>query len=281
MNRQSQGIDASRFGGARRARRIGLVAALAAFTVTSFAMVGEASAAVQSFHISPSSGPIGTVVSASGTNCNPTASLPTSGDYVSVSSTTFPLTVNMPVAANGSWHGAFTIPGNALPVPGLVEAVCFTNGTPASTTVYTPQRFTVTSPATTTPTTRPGHTGGATGGTNSGGTTAANPGNGSATGNNGSGSGSGTPDVGAGNGSGGSHLGGTNGNGSGAVLASAAKTAAARKSASADGTRRHTPPLPVVDRRPRVDRAARRRDRIVDQAPQHRAQATPTTPNLT
>ncbi len=161
MNRQSQGIDVRRDGGAKRARRIGLVAALAAFTVTSFAMVGEASAAVQSFHISPSSGPIGTIVTASGTNCTPTAPLAASGDYVSVSSTTFPLTVNMPVAANGSWHGTFTIPGNALALPGLVEAVCFSNGLPSTATIYTPQSFTVTGAASTTPTTRPGHTGGA------------------------------------------------------------------------------------------------------------------------
>jgi hypothetical protein len=126
------------------------VVAIAVILVASVATRGVAGAAVQSFGVSPSSGPPGTVVDVSGTACSPGITL-TPEDHVTISSTVLPLATNIPVAADGSWHGSFTVPGNATPGSGLIFAVCV-NGLTLNPTTYTPHGFTVTAnpPATTT-----------------------------------------------------------------------------------------------------------------------------------
>jgi hypothetical protein len=67
------------------------------------------------------------------------------------------VSMQAPVAANGSWHGSFTVPadaGNLSALGSLVTALCVTDGLPSLATLYTPQTFTVTPPpATTAPTT--------------------------------------------------------------------------------------------------------------------------------
>jgi hypothetical protein len=106
----------------------------------------RAGAAVVGFTLSPTSGPAGTVVQASGTGCAPGITLSPTQDHVKISSTTLALSTDVAVAADGSWHGTFAVPANAPALPGLVAALCFTNGLPSLTTIYAPQRFTVTGP---------------------------------------------------------------------------------------------------------------------------------------
>ncbi|MDP9336790.1 MAG: hypothetical protein M3Q30_26250, partial [Actinomycetota bacterium] len=141
--------------GPRRRGTLGAVVALAVIAVASLATRGVAGAAVQSFSVSPRSGPPGTVVDVSGTACSPGITVTPAQDYVQISSTMQPLSTNIPVAAGGSWSGSFTVPSNATPAAGLIFAVCFTNALPSLTTTYTPQGFTVTAnPPTTTTTAR-------------------------------------------------------------------------------------------------------------------------------
>ena len=105
-----------------------------------------AGAAVLGFDTSPSSGPAGTVVQVSGTGCAPGITLSPAQDHVKISSTTLAVSTDIVVAADGSWHGTFAVPANAPALPGLVAALCFTNGLPSLTTIYSPQTFTVTGP---------------------------------------------------------------------------------------------------------------------------------------
>jgi hypothetical protein len=123
--------------------------AAAAFALTTWT---PASAAIGPFNVSPTSGPPGTVVNVSGSGCSPGLTVSPSQDYVSISSTSLPLNSQIPVAANGSWSGSFTIPQNTLPLPAVIAAACFTNGLPSLLTIYTPQTFTVTAAPTTTTT---------------------------------------------------------------------------------------------------------------------------------
>jgi hypothetical protein len=117
---------------------------------------GRAGAAVLGFGMSPSSGPGGTVVQVSGTGCAPGITLSPAQGHVKISSTTLALSTDIAVAADGSWHGTFAVPANAPALPGLVTALCFTNGLPSLTTIYTPRTFTVTGPLLpTTPATTP------------------------------------------------------------------------------------------------------------------------------
>jgi hypothetical protein len=137
--------------GPRGRGALGALVALFVIVVTGLAVTSAAGAAVQAFNVSPASGPPGTVVNVSGTACSPGITVSSTQDFVRISSTTFVLATDIPVAANGSWHGTFTVPGNAAAVPGVVLAACFTGALPSLTTTYTPQRFTVTAgPAPTT-----------------------------------------------------------------------------------------------------------------------------------
>jgi hypothetical protein len=139
----------------RHVRRITPFALLAllAITLASFASIGTAGALLQPFRVSPSSGPPGTVVSVSGTGCTPGPVVAAGADYVKITSTTLPISVDIAVAGNGSWHGQFTVPASPVLGVGLVAATCFSDGVPSSTT-YSPQSFTVTAAPTTPPTTR-------------------------------------------------------------------------------------------------------------------------------
>ena len=156
MTSQQQAADPSRpraAAGARRGGTLGAVAALAVIAVTSFAGRGVAAALPQSFSVSPSSGPPGTVVKVSGTGCSPGINGPSPQDYVRVSSTIFGLPTDVLVDGGGSWQAFFTVSSNAIGA-GLVGAACFTDGFPSLTTTYTPQGFIVTGnpPPTTTKT---------------------------------------------------------------------------------------------------------------------------------
>lgn len=135
---------------------LGAFVALFVIVVTGLAVTSAAGAAVQAFKVSPASGPPGTVVNVSGTACSPGITVSSTQDFVRISSTTLSLATDIPVAANASWHGTFTVPGNAAAAPGVVLAACFTDALPSLTTTYTPQRFTVTAgPAPTTTVTTP------------------------------------------------------------------------------------------------------------------------------
>lgn len=210
----------------RRARRITPFAlfALATIALASFVSIGTAGAWLQPFRLSPSSGPPGSVVTVSGTDCTPGPVVAAGTDYVNITSTTLPISVDVRVAANGSWRGQLTVPGSQALGVGLVGATCFTNGMPSATT-YSPQSFTVTNPSTTPTTGHAVRTPAPTPGAAVGGppTHPAVP-NAPSAGNRGNGSGS--------NGSGS----GTNaGRGSGSVTAVNPATAAASKLATASG----------------------------------------------
>jgi hypothetical protein len=107
------------------------------------------------FSLSPSSGPAGTVVNVSGGGCLPGVVVSASQDFVEVDSTMAPpAALHLAVGADGSWHGAFAIPGNAPAGPVAVTALCFSSGLPSLNATYIPQIFMVTGPAPPTTTTR-------------------------------------------------------------------------------------------------------------------------------
>jgi hypothetical protein len=90
-----------------------------------------------SFNMSPSSGPVGTTVKVSGTGCTGFI-LRT----VTVTAATVPQTViNPSVAADGSWHGSFSIPAATPAAPVVVAVLCVSDGLSLA---YTPRTFTVT-----------------------------------------------------------------------------------------------------------------------------------------
>ena len=155
----------------RRARAV-LCCAAALVLIGAWAtgVAGAAITSINSFDLSPTSGPPGTVVSFAGTACTPGFSA--ASDYVEIRAPAFQVVVRAPVAANGSWHGSFTVPASA-PATGLaslVLATCYSDGFVSITTIYSAQTFTVTAPPATTttnttpttPTTKPGGSGGTT-----------------------------------------------------------------------------------------------------------------------
>jgi len=149
----------------RRACRVagtGVVALLAGFAACYAPPAADA--AVTAFTLSPHAGPPGTVVHVSGAGCNPGLLGSPQTDFVSVTAPTLRVSVRVPVSANGSWSGAFTVPADGgSGSSATVTAVCVSGGFASLTTIYSPQTFTVTAPpATTTPgtsTTRPGSRG--------------------------------------------------------------------------------------------------------------------------
>jgi len=149
----------------RRACRVagtGVVALLAGFAACYAPPAADA--AVTAFTLSPHAGPPGTVVHVSGAGCNPGLLGSPQTDYVSVTAPTLRVSFRVPVSANGSWSGSFTVPADGgSGSSATVTAVCVSGGFASLTTIYSPQTFTVTAPpATTTPgtsTTRPGSRG--------------------------------------------------------------------------------------------------------------------------
>ncbi len=138
----------------RRARALlCCAAAVVAIGAWSTSVAGAAITSINSFDLSPTSGPPGTVVNFSGTACTPGFS--DGSDYVEIRAPAFQVVVRAPVTASGSWHGSFTVPANApTGLPSLVLATCYSDGFVSITTIYSAQTFTVTAPsATTTPTT--------------------------------------------------------------------------------------------------------------------------------
>jgi hypothetical protein len=113
--------------------------------------VAAADAAVQSFSLSPSSGPPGTTVHVSGTSCAPGVLVSPSQDFVEVSSATLiPTSTRFAVSASGSWNGTFVVPAGAPALPAAISAVCFSDGLQSLQTIYLPGLFTVTAASTTT-----------------------------------------------------------------------------------------------------------------------------------
>ena len=125
--------------------------AVSAIVAGSFVGVASRAPAIgpQPFSLSPTSGPVGTQVTVSGTGCSPGLVL-TSLDHVTVSAPTLLSTFDVPVAANGSWQGTFTVSSGAPSLPIAVAALCVTDNLPSLLTVYVPQTFTVTQATTTT-----------------------------------------------------------------------------------------------------------------------------------
>jgi hypothetical protein len=139
--------------GPRRVRTVRLVSAIA-LVVGAWWPVGGADAAIGGFNVSPGSGPAGTTVTVNGTGCSP-GLVNNAQDYVTIAAVTVPpTTFNVSVASNGSWSDDFAIPSLQPTLAVAITAVCFTNGLPSLTTIYTPQTFTVTDPAPS-PTTAP------------------------------------------------------------------------------------------------------------------------------
>ena len=220
---------------ARNAR--GAAAALATAATIVIAAGGPAGAAIGPVGVAPSSGPPGTTFTVSGSGCGP-GLFASSSDYVSVSSTSLPLDVHVPVNSAGSWSRSFTVPGGSLPVPAVIAAVCITDGLPSLTTIYTPGTFVVTAatapttvpppPPPTTPTTSsPTGTTPTTKGTTAS-TKPGSKGSGSGSGGGGTGTGTRSGSSSAGSGRGGSARSGNgNGNGGGAVTAAGTKRSGA------------------------------------------------------
>lgn len=175
------------------ARRCGAFAGAIALTLSMNAgwHATIAGAAVQSFAMSPTSGPPGTSVHVSGTGCSPGLLLAPSQDFVQVASATVPPTsTRFAVTTNGSWSGNFVVPTNAAALPAAVTALCVSDGLQSLLTIYTPATFTVTTAPTTTTATTPA-TAPATTPTTNRSTPTTHPHSGSTT--PGSGSGGGTP----------------------------------------------------------------------------------------
>jgi hypothetical protein len=135
----------------RALSRTGIVLGLVLAVVSCFAVERASADLLGNFSLSPTSGPPGTVVTVSGTDCS-TGLLLTGQDHVVVTATTLlPTSITVPVQANGSWHGSFTVPAGTPTLSALVAPVCMTDGLIPSP--YTPRTFTVSSP--TPPTTPP------------------------------------------------------------------------------------------------------------------------------
>ncbi|MDQ1481255.1 MAG: hypothetical protein QOI44_2116 [Actinomycetota bacterium] len=150
---------------ARTRTRAGRLPALAALLVAAcWASGGLAgAAAITTFALSPSAGPPGTVVNVNGADCSPGFTASAATDYVRVDAPTMNVSIRVPVALNGTWHGSFTVPANASSAAASsnpVFALCVSDTLISLATLYTPQTFTVTAPSSTTssPTTAPGST---------------------------------------------------------------------------------------------------------------------------
>jgi hypothetical protein len=125
---------------------------------------GRAGAALLgSFGVSPASGPPGTVVTVSGTDCSP-GLVVDQHDYVLIAAVhLLPDARRVRVDASGNWHDSFTVQAGALLGTVAIVATCFTDGLPSLLTTYAPQSFVVTAPsppATSPPTTVAGSAGG-------------------------------------------------------------------------------------------------------------------------
>ena len=154
----------------RRPPRAALCYAAALVVIGSWS-TGVAGAAPTGFDLSPTSGPPGTVVTASGTGCSPGFTVSAMSDYVLITAPSLQVSVRAPVARDGSWHRSFTVPADAnAGVQVLVFALCVSDGLAVLTALYTPQTFdvtappapTTTTPGGTTPTTKPNGSGGTT-----------------------------------------------------------------------------------------------------------------------
>ena len=171
----------ARFGrGRTAAARFAVVAGAAAIGMLGSA--GTAHAAVTAFSMAPSSGPAGTVVHVSGSGCTPSLLGTPATDFVTVTAPSLGVSLQLPVASNGSWQGTFTVPAAAPAAPAPVAAVCTTGGLPSLFTLYSPQTFDVTgsaAPPTTPVVTLPPAAlpplGDLTGGSGGGGTTTTTP----------------------------------------------------------------------------------------------------------
>ena len=135
--------------GMRRPARAAMVALVAGLGVVGVAE--PAGAAVTTFAMSPAAGSPGTVVHVRGRGCAPGVLGSGNANFVTVTATTLDVAFRAPVAANGRWSGAFTVPtGAAGSAP--VTAACVSSNVLSLTTLYTPQVFRVTAtPATTRP----------------------------------------------------------------------------------------------------------------------------------
>ena len=122
-------VDERRAGGGPR--RIGAVGA-----------AEPAGAAVATFTMSPAAGPPGTVVHVRGRGCAPGVLGSRTANFVTVTATTLDVAFRAPVAADGSWSGAFTVPESGAPGSSTpVEAACVSSNVLSLTTVYTPKAF--------------------------------------------------------------------------------------------------------------------------------------------
>jgi hypothetical protein len=106
--------------------------------------MGVAHAGVSTFTMTPPNGTPGTVVHVSGTGCTPGLLASAGTDFVTVTATTLDLAFRVPVSANGSWQGSFTVPPSTLGAGALVDAVCVSSSVQSLLTIYSPQNFVVT-----------------------------------------------------------------------------------------------------------------------------------------
>ncbi len=122
-----------------RAFRVAAITIAFAFVVCASAPARKAGALglPTSFNMSPGSGPVGTTVKVSGAGCTGFILR-----AVTVTASTVPQTViNPSVAADGSWHGSFSIPAATPAAPVVVAVLCVSDGLSLG---YTPRTFTVT-----------------------------------------------------------------------------------------------------------------------------------------
>lgn len=133
-----------------------LLGATALVALTVGLVAPDAGAAVESIGVSPGSGPPGTRVTVSGSDCAPGLVGGTTSNHVALFSGTLQVQLTIPVTSSGSWSTSFAIPSNAPAGPVRIAPVCVSSGF-SLTTVYTPGTFMVTAapPATAPPTTTP------------------------------------------------------------------------------------------------------------------------------
>jgi hypothetical protein len=134
-------------------RALLVVAAVAAMVGLGQAPSG---AAVERVTVTPGSGPPGTVVTVSGSQCSPGLTLDASQDYVRVTvtfvATSLIASFEAPATAAGNWSGTFTVPAEAATLPATITSVCVTNGVPTNPN-YPPANFMVTGAGSATTTT--------------------------------------------------------------------------------------------------------------------------------
>lgn len=126
-------------------RRLGFTLVLTAATATAAAAPGQPAGAVPTFTRSPASGPGGTQIALSGTEC-PAGKPVAAAALFDPADNLVAETPDFPVGGDGSWSGTLIVPAASSAGQYEVDAGCFASDQDPDPFLYDPLPFTVTGP---------------------------------------------------------------------------------------------------------------------------------------